>query len=88
VSRGFSEGADEPVSVLLELADFGLDAARDLVDGHEEGQLTLAEGVEDLAVATCDFEDRHPIGDELDFGQVLVERRTFVQVLPRAPYPL
>src|SRR5262249_1784106 len=78
----FPEGPDELVPVLVELADLALDAGRDLVDRHEERQLAVAEGVDDLAVAAGDLEDADPVGDQLDLGQVLVQGRPAVQVGP------
>src|SRR5512144_2901424 len=68
---GLAKGADEPVPILAELTDLGLDPGGDLVDRHEERELALLEGIDHLAIATGDLEDALPVGDELHLGQML-----------------
>src|SRR6185369_14467926 len=82
VGGGLAERSDEPVPVVLELADLDLDTGRDVVDGHEERELPVFQRVDDLAVATGDLEEADAVGDELDLGQVLVEGGSAVQVVP------
>src|SRR5207253_29275 len=73
LGRRPAERADEPLPVLAELRHAGLDARGDFVDRDEERELPLAERVEHLPVAPADLKDRDPVGDELDFGEMVVE---------------
>src|SRR3990172_7128781 len=88
VGGGLAQGTHEPVPVVLELPDLDLDAGRDVVDRDEERQLTFPQRIDDLAVSPGDLEDAHPVGDQLDLGQLLVELRATVQIVPRATYAL
>ena len=73
--RSRAERSHEPLPVLLELTDLGLHARRDVVDRDEERHLPVAEGVDHLAVAPADLEDRLSVGHELHLGEVLGQTR-------------
>ena len=88
VGRCIPQRPDEPSSIGPELAHVGLHAGHDLVDGHEEGELPLSQGVEDLAVPPADLEYADPVRHELDLGQVLIESGRSVQVVPGATHAL
>src|SRR5690606_40951824 len=79
-----AEHLEELGPVELEIGDVLFDVPGDLVDRHEEGQLTLPEGVEELAVVVAHPEDRDTVGDQLHLGEVLVHRTFASEVLPGA----
>ena len=84
MGRRLAERPDEPIAVLVELTDLGLDPGRDVVDRDEEGQLALAEGVDDLAVAPAILKMLTPSVMSSHLGQVLVDARLLVQEVPRS----
>ncbi len=83
-----TERPDEPLPVLLELANLRLHTRRDVVDRHEERHLPVPERVHHLTVTPADLEDRLPVGHELHLGQMLREPGLLRQELPRPTDPL
>src|SRR5690606_509797 len=79
---------EELFPVELETGYVLFDVAGDLVDGDEERQLAVAEGVEQLAVVAGHAEDRLAVGDQLHRGEVVVEVGVTPQVVPGAAHPL
>ena len=85
---GGAKGLNELLAVAEELGDALVEVGGDLVDCEEEGHLTLAQGVQDLAVILRHPEDALAVGDQLDLRQVLFHAGLLPQVLVRSPDPL
>ena len=58
---------------MFEGLDLGVDLLAELVDRHEEGELAVAEGVEDLPVVVAD-EHRAAVGDQPEAREVAFAR--------------
>ncbi len=60
----------------------------DLIDRHEERQLTFSQSVEQLILIMGHPKDRLPVRDELDLGEVTIQFGGPSQVVPRPAHPL
>src|SRR4029079_17884813 len=82
-ARSVSQDADELIPVPSEVGHVARQLFRDLVDRHEECHLALTQRVEDLALPAHHAEDRLPVGDQLDLGEMLVESGFAIEEVPR-----
>ena len=78
----------ELLTIELEAGDVLFDLACDLVNGDEEGQLAVAQGVEQLGLVRRHTENGLPIGHELHLCEVIVHVTGATQVIPCSANPL
>ncbi len=80
------EAVDERGAVACELPDLGLGLGRELVDGHEQRELPVTQGVEDLPVVAAG-PDLLAVGDDPERGDVVTATRLLCASPPRYPPP-
>lgn len=78
----------EALAIEFELGHVVFDAQGDLVDLDEERELTLAEGVEEFCLVVGYSEDGLAVGDEFDFGEMVVHVPCTPEIVPRTADPL